>query len=237
MRDERVKEGVIAIVPAAGAGKRFGDGTNKPFETLGGKPLMLWAVETLGSLPEVAEIIPVIKEDHMESAAELFERCNVRKVKRIAPGGRERQDSVFHGLNLVEGNESIVLVHDGARPLIEPHIVKYALGELKDCDGVVVGVPVKDTIKEVSDGLVVKTLRRDLLWAVQTPQIFRYETIRHAYEKAFADSFSSTDDSALVERYGGKVKVVMGSYTNIKITTPGDLLIAEQFLRMRAEKA
>lgn len=232
-----MKEKVIAIVPAAGVGKRFGDGADKPFRMLGHKPLMLWAVETLASLPEIAEIIPVIKEDRMESAIELFERYNVRKVKRIAPGGKERQDSVFHGLNLVEGDRCVVLVHDGARPLIEPHIIQYAIGELKDCDGVVVGVPAKDTIKEVADGFVVNTLRRDLLWTVQTPQIFRYETIRHAYEKAFEDSFSSTDDSALVERYGGKVKVVPGSYRNIKVTTPGDLLIAEQFLGVEEEKA
>lgn len=232
-----MKEKVVAIVPAAGVGRRFGDGTNKPFETLGDKPLMLWAVETLGSLSEIKEIIPVVKEDHMESAAELFELYSVQKIKRIAPGGRERQDSVFHGLNLVEDKKSVVLVHDGVRPLIEPHIVRYALRELKDCDGVVVGVPVKDTIKEVTDGVVKKTLRRDVLWAVQTPQIFRYETIRDAYERAVADSFSSTDESALVERYGGKVKVVMGSYTNIKITTPGDLLIAEQFLKMRVSNA
>ena len=232
-----MKERVIAIVPAAGVGKRFGAGTNKPFELLGGKPLMLWAIETLGGLPEIAEIIPVIKEDQMESAAELFERHNVRKVRKIAPGGRERQDSVFHGLNLVEDRKSVVLIHDAARPLIEPHIVQYALRELKDCAGVVVGVPVKDTIKEVTDGVVVKTLRRDLLWAVQTPQIFRYETLRHAYEQASGDSFYSTDDSALVEHYGGRVKMVTGSYTNIKITTSGDLMVAEQFLKMRAEKA
>jgi 2-C-methyl-D-erythritol 4-phosphate cytidylyltransferase len=232
-----VKEGIIAIVPSAGVGKRFGDGTNKPFELLGGKPLMLWAIETLGSLPEITEIIPVVKEDNMESAAELFELYNVRKVKRIAPGGRERQDSVYHGINLVEDKRSVVLVHDGARPLIEPHVVRYALKELKDCDGVVVGVPVKDTIKEVRDGIIRKTLQRDVLWAVQTPQIFRYGTILQAYERAAGDSFSSTDDSSLVEQYGGKVKMVMGSYTNIKITTPGDLLIAEQFLRMRMDKA
>ncbi len=232
-----VKENVVAIVPCAGVGKRFGADTNKPFEMLGGKPLMLWAIQTLGGLGEITEIIPVVKEDSMESAAELFESYNVQKVKRIAPGGRERQDSVYHGLNLVEDKRAVVLVHDGVRPLIEPHVVRYALKELKDCDGVVVGVPVKDTIKDVRDGVVRKTLQRDVLWAVQTPQIFRYGTILQAYEKAAVDGFSATDDSSLVEQFGGKVKMVTGSYTNIKITTPGDLLIAEQFLIMRAEKA
>ena len=227
----------MAIVPAAGVGKRFGEGTNKPFELLAGKPLMLWAIETLEGLPEVAEIIPVVKEDHMERAVELFERHNISKVKRIAPGGRERRDSVFHGINLIEDGKSVVLIHDGARPLTEPHVVQYALRELKDCDGVVVGVPVKDTIKEVADGVVTTTLQRDKLWAVQTPQIFFYETLRRAYERAAVDLFYSTDDSALVERYGGIIKVVMGSYTNIKITTPGDMLVAEQFLSMRADRS
>jgi 2-C-methyl-D-erythritol 4-phosphate cytidylyltransferase len=196
----------------------------------------LWALETLGTMSEIEEIIPVLKESDMNHAVELFERYEIPKVKKIAPGGRERQDSVFHGLNLVEDKKCTVLVHDGARPLIEPHVIRCAISQLEDCDGVVVGVPLKDTVKEAVEGFVQKTLRRESLWAVQTPQIFPYEGIYRAYEKAAGESFYSTDDSALVERYGGRIKVVMGSYTNIKITTPGDLKIAELFLEMRKER-
>jgi 2-C-methyl-D-erythritol 4-phosphate cytidylyltransferase len=228
-----VEDRIVAIVPAAGVGKRFGDGTNKSLVTLGDKPLLLWALETLSSLPEIAEIIPVLKESDMNHALELFERYKIPKVKRIAPGGRERQDSVFHGLSLVEDKKGVILVHDGARPLIGTDIIRSAISQFKDCDGVVVGVPVKDTVKEVLEGNVQKTLKRESLWSIQTPQIFTYEELYNAYEKAMRESFYSTDDSALVERYGGKIKVVMGSYTNIKITTPEDLRVAELFLGVR----
>lgn len=228
-----MRDGVVAIVPAAGIGKRFGEGTNKSLVTLGGKPLLLWALETISSLPEIKEIIPVLKESDMNHALELFERYKIPKVKRIAPGGKERQDSVFHGLSLVEEKKCVVLVHDGARPLIQADIIRSAIGQLGGCDGVVVGVPVKDTVKEVLGGNVNKTLKRELLWSIQTPQIFPYEIICSAYEKAMRESFYSTDDSALVEKYGGQIRVVMGSYTNIKITTPEDLKVAELFLGMR----
>ncbi len=230
-----MKQGIIAVVPSAGIGKRFGGKTCKTFVTLGGKPLFLWALDALSAAREVKEIIPVIKEDDMEYALDLFEKYSIPKIKRIAPGGAERQDSVYHGLNLIEDDRCIVLVHDGVRPLLEPSVITVAAKQLTDCDGVVVGVPVKDTIKEAVEGKVKKTLARERLWSVQTPQMFPYKTIREAYGRAMKESFYSTDDSALVEKYGGTIKVVMGSYTNIKVTTPEDLEIAELFLRMRGQ--
>lgn len=231
-----MKEKVIAIVPAAGIGKRFGGGANKPFLKLGGKPLLIWALEVLESLPEVKEIIPVLKDGDMELGVGILEEYRISKVRRIAPGGSDRQDSVFHGLKLADGGKGIILVHDGVRPLIEPLIVQEAVRQLQSADGVVVGVPVKDTIKEVGNGEVKHTLKRETLWAVQTPQVFRYETIYTAYEKAARESYCATDDSALVERYGGRIKMVMGSYSNIKITTPEDLKIAEMLLEMREKR-
>ena len=228
-----MKERVVAIVPAAGTGERFGKGTNKPFADLGNKPLIIWAVETLQNMPEITEIIPVVKEQDIKLCKRLFEEYSLTKIKRIAPGGRERQDSVFHGLSLIHDKDSVVLIHDGVRPLIEPSVIQNALQQLNGCDGIVIGVPLKDTVKEVRDGVVRNTPRRDLLWAVQTPQIFYYRALYDAYEKAIADSFYTTDDSALVEKNGGRIKVVQGSYTNIKVTTPEDLLIAEIFLKMK----
>src|SRR3990172_1578250 len=228
-----MKEQVVAIVPAAGRGERLGKGTNKPFAVLGSKPLIIWAVEALQGLPEITEIIPVVKEAEIGLCSRLFEEHSVTKIRRIAPGGRERQDSVFHGLSLIHDKDSVVLVHDGVRPLIEPSVIKEALQQLPGFDGVVVGAPLKDTVKEVRDGIVRNTPKRDLFWAVQTPQIFYYQALYDAYEKAMADSFYATDDSALVERNGGRIKVVRGSYTNIKVTTPEDLLIAEIFLKMK----
>jgi 2-C-methyl-D-erythritol 4-phosphate cytidylyltransferase len=230
-----MKDRIIAVVPSAGIGKRFGEKARKTFVTLGGKPLLLWALETLSAAPEVREIIPVIKEEDMEYALDLFEQYCIPKIKRIAPGGQERQDSVYHGINLIEDKNCIVMVHDGVRPLIEPAVITAAARQLKNCDGVVAAVPVKDTIKEAAEGEVIQTLARDRLWAVQTPQIFHCETIRNAYSRAMKESFYSTDDSALVEKYGGRIKVVMGSYTNIKVTTPEDLQVAELFLSMREQ--
>lgn len=226
----------VAVVPAAGTGKRLGPGTNKPYEKIFGKPLIIWTLEILEASPMIREIIPVIKESDMEYAVELFHQYRLSKVRRIAPGGKERQHSVLHGLRLVDDKEDIIIIHDGVRPFIEERMICEALGLLKDCDGVVVGVPVKDTVKEVQDGQVVGTMNRERVWAVQTPQIFRCGTILSAYEKASEESFSSTDDSALVERYGGRIKVVNGSYANIKITTPEDLIIAESFFKLRVQR-
>lgn len=241
MRQAQRQEKVIAIVPAAGMGKRFGPGTKKPFQNLSAKPLIVWSLEALESVNEIEEIIPVLMKEDMEYGQRVFEEYGLRKVKMIAPGGKERQDSVYNGLRLIDDKKSIVLIHDGVRPLIEKELVRKGIMELRTSretspkkgesfDGVVLGVPVKDTIKELEAGFIRKTLKRESLWAIQTPQIFPLRKILDAYEKAAKEDFYSTDDSALLERYGGKVKVVAGSYRNIKITTPEDLEIAEFLL-------
>lgn len=229
---------VAAIVPAAGSGKRFGHGGNKPFQMLRGKPLIIWALEALQSVDGIKELIPVFKKDEMEQGLDLIEVYRITKVSRIASGGKERQDSVYAGLELVDGDKTdAVLIHDSVRPLIEKSIVEETIKQLNGFDGVIVGVPLKDTVKEAEAGIVKKTLKRESLWAVQTPQVFRHASLIEAYKKAMAGKFYSTDDSAIVERYGGKVKVIMGSYTNIKITTPEDLDIAEMFLKEREKFA
>jgi 2-C-methyl-D-erythritol 4-phosphate cytidylyltransferase len=249
MKKSPSKNKVVAIVPAAGLGKRFGPGTNKSLQTLGGKELLVWSLEVLSAVADIAEIIPVLKAEDMGHGKRIFDEYGISKIKRIAPGGRERQDSVFNGLQLIEDKNSVVLIHDGVRPLIEKTLIEAALRELvippspplekggrggfvsknsdNGIDGIVLGVPLKDTIKEAEDGIITKTLRRGSLWAIQTPQIFPYKIISSAYSKAMKEEFYSTDDSALVERYGGRIKVVMGSYRNIKITTPDDLDYAE----------
>lgn len=241
-----MKDKIKAIVPAAGLGRRFGTGVNKPFQILDGKPLIVWSLQALDSVEEIDEIIPVLRESDSEKTLEVFEQYELFKIKKIAPGGKERQDSVYNGLKLIEGQDNAVLIHDGVRPFIEKNLIKNAIkellisnypslekggrGKLKSYDGVIVGVPVKDTIKEAEGEIIIRTLRRDSLWAIQTPQVFYFRAIFSAYEKAIKEQFYSTDDAALVERYGGKIKVIMGSYGNIKITTPEDLAAAEYFL-------
>ncbi len=232
---ERNVQHVIAVIPAAGLSKRFGEGINKPFLKLGGKPLIIWPLHILDSIPAIKEIIPVLKNEDMEYGREIFKRYRIKKIKKIAVGGKERQDSVYNGLKLIEEKNSIVVIHDGARPLIEKDLIESAIEEFFSqdkgadlfIDGIIFAVPPKDTIKEAKNGIVKKTLKRDNLWSVQTPQIFHYKTIFSVYTKAIKERFYSTDDAALVERYGGNVKVLMGSYRNIKITTPEDLYFAE----------
>ena len=228
-----MKQSIVAIVPAAGLGVRFGPGTNKPFHTLLGKPLIIWSLEVFEKIPEIREIIPVLKEPDLETGVALFEQYRLWKVRRIAPGGKERQDSVYNGLRLIKGAADMVLIHDGARPLVDSSMVRDALGGIPGVDGVVAGVPVKDTLKEVENSLVKRTLKRERLRAVQTPQLFLYDSLMRAYERAMEERFYATDDAALVERNGGKVKVVRGSYANIKVTTAEDIPIAEQLLRER----
>jgi 2-C-methyl-D-erythritol 4-phosphate cytidylyltransferase len=242
MKDLQTAYKVVAIVPAAGLGKRFGQGTNKPFQTLGGKPLIIWSLKTLEAVEAVCEIIPLLKPEDMEFGQRLLEEEGFLKIKRIAAGGKERQDSVYNGLKHMEDNNSIVLIHDGVRPLIRPHLVEELIKQMSDairnreeCDGIIPGVPVKDTIKETEDGFVRKTLRRGSLWAVQTPQAFPCKKILRAYDEAAREGYYATDDAALIERYGGTVKVIMGSYTNIKITTPEDLVVAEALLKMNVQ--
>ena len=226
---------VVAIVPAAGIGKRFGEDRNKPFETLGGKPVIVWALEALEKMAEVREIIPVLKESDIEAGMELFDTYRISKIRRVAPGGRERQDSVFNAIHVIREKAPVVLIHDGVRPLLDARDVRRALTALSGCDGVVVAVPPKDTIKEIAGDIVKQTLKRDTLVAVQTPQVFLYQPLLDAYERAIKESFYATDDSAIVEWNGGRIRVVTGGYTNIKVTTPEDLVVAEAFLKMRGE--
>jgi 2-C-methyl-D-erythritol 4-phosphate cytidylyltransferase len=230
-----VQRKVVAIVPAAGLGKRFGKGRNKPFEMLGGKPVIVWALEALEKMAEIREIIPVLKESDMLAGMELFETYRISKIRLAVPGGRERQDSVFKALQVIEEKEPVVLIHDGVRPLLDARVVRSALTALSGCDGVVIAVPPKDTIKEIAGGIVRQTLKREALVAVQTPQVFRYKPLLDAYERAMQESFYATDDAAIVEWNGGRIRVVTGGYMNIKVTTPEDLLVAEAFLKMRRQ--
>jgi 2-C-methyl-D-erythritol 4-phosphate cytidylyltransferase len=176
---------IAAIVPAAGLGRRFGEEKNKSLYEVMGKPLVVWALQALQSVVEIGEIIPVVKEEDLKAAADMVERYKIAKVRRIVPGGKERQDSVYNGLRALDNETSIVVIHDGARPLVDGLLIRNCISELDSFDGIVAGVPVKDTIKEVKgkgheaeerdDGLIVKrTLDRNLLWAVKTPQTFHY---------------------------------------------------------------
>jgi len=228
-----MKQKVIAIIPAAGAGRRFGHRMNKAFYEILGKPILIWVLGCFQDSRVISEIIPVLSETDMEKGLALIEEYGISKVKKIAPGGRERQDSVYHALKLVADRSATVIIHDGVRPLINDELIRRAVEALGKHDGAVCAVKVKDTIKETEGDRVTRTLERKNLVAVQTPQVFRARTLTAAYEKIKESGMNFTDDAAVVEYAGGKIVTVDGAYTNIKVTTPEDALVAEVFLKAR----
>lgn len=231
------KNKIAAVVPAAGLGRRFGTGKNKPMYELLGRPLVVWVLDAIQLVEEVSEIVLVVKEADMEIAHDLAERYKFAKVRRIVPGGKERQDSVYNGLRALDEDTFTVVIHDGARPLVDGRLIKYSLACLEGFDGVVAGVPVKDTIKSVKDKALIvnETLDRSTLWAIQTPQTFNYAKIMEAHRLARTEGFYATDDAALIERCGGSIRIIEGSYQNLKITTMEDISIAEKYLSVRRE--
>ncbi|MFQ5900593.1 MAG: 2-C-methyl-D-erythritol 4-phosphate cytidylyltransferase [Thermodesulfobacteriota bacterium] len=228
---------VVAIIPTAGKGKRMGANISKQYLFLLGRPVLAHTVRVFEESKKIDSIVLVVhKGDEGYCKREIVEKFGFRKVTHILAGGRERQDSVRAGLNVVDPDCELVIIHDGVRPLIFPEIITESINAAKKFGASVVAVPVKDTVKEVSkEGTIHCTLPRENLWMVQTPQVFRYDIIREAHAKAHTNGFLSTDDSALVEKFGNKVCIVEGSYENIKLTTQEDMMIAEVLMEARRE--
>ena len=226
---------VIALVPAAGMGKRMGAEINKQYLLLAGKPILAHTLQVFQDTPFIDDIYVIIPAAEIPYCQEhVVERHGLTKVRRIVPGGAERQYSVMNGLQAAAGagDDDVVLIHDGVRPFVPPRVLERAVEVAKVHDGALVAVPAKDTVKVVVDGIVRATPPREDLWLAQTPQAFRYPVIRAAHEIAAAERYLGTDDASLVERLGKEIHIVMGDYRNIKITTPEDLILAEAFLRM-----
>ena len=222
------------VIVAAGTGSRMNMGINKQFIKLEGKEIIAYTIEKFYNNSNIEDIVVVVKEDESEFfKKEILDKYNFKNVK-IAYGGNERQDSVYNGLKLLDEKCDVVLIHDGARPFVSDKIIDKSIEEAKEHKAIVVGVPVKDTIKVIdNDKNIVDTPNRSVLWAVQTPQTFDYNILIDAYKDAFKNKFYGTDDAMLVERIGYKVKMLEGSYNNIKITTQEDLNIGSQILRVQ----
>lgn len=228
---------VIALVPAAGMGKRMGADINKQYLLLAGKPIVAHTIQVMEDAPFIDDIYVIVPEAEIPYCREhVVERHSLSKVRRIVAGGAERQHSVLNGLRALAGasDKDVVLIHDGVRPFISPAILKRSVETASIRDGALVAVPVKDTVKVVSEGIVRETPPRETLWLAQTPQAFPYSVIMAAHEIAEAERYLGTDDASLVEWMGKEVHIVMGDYRNIKITTPEDLVLAEAFLREKA---
>lgn len=225
----RSHSNVGVIILAAGSSTRM-SGIDKMFIPLHGQPLISYSLNVFHDLPLVNSIVLCMSRRNVEQGRRLVESSGWSKVTRVTLGGDRRQDSVRIGLEHMDDVDWVV-VHDGARPFTSSDMISRGIEEAKQTGAAVAAVPVKDTIKVVSDdNIVVETPDRDRLWASQTPQIFRRELLARAHESV---SENVTDDAAMVERIGGRVRLFMGSYENIKVTTTEDLAIAEAILSGR----
>ncbi|SFA48524.1 2-C-methyl-D-erythritol 4-phosphate cytidylyltransferase [Parageobacillus thermantarcticus] len=217
------------VIPAAGQGKRMKAGMNKQLMELQNEPLIVRTLKVFENDEWCRGIIVVINEAERTQFEQLFSRFHIKKITAIVGGGKERQHSVYNGLQAIK-NSDIVLIHDGARPFVTIELIHQLVNEAKEHGAAIPAVRVKDTVKKVRGQFVEETVERSSLWAVQTPQAFHVSLALRAHEQAQKDGYIGTDDASLVERIGGKVKIVEGDYRNIKLTTPDDLLFAEAIL-------
>lgn len=222
---------VEAIVVAAGAGTRMRQKTKKPYLLLRGEPLLIHTLRALRRCGAIGRFVVVTADEDRVFAAEMILRFFSDMPFTVVAGGEERQDSVRCGLAGISRETEIVLVHDAARPFVSAEECMRVIEAARQAGAATLGTPVKDTIKEVAAGKILRTLPRENLMAVQTPQGFRAELLREAHRQAAEKGFRGTDDAGLVEWMGRPVALVPGSYRNMKITTPEDLLIAETFLK------
>lgn len=222
-----------AIVLAAGQGKRMNSKVQKQFLLIKGKPVLYYSLSCFQNSREIEEIIVVTGKDSINFCKqEIIEAYGFSKVKAVIAGGRERYDSVYAGLCACEDSD-YVFIHDGARPFLTEDMIRRGKEAVLASGACVIGMPSKDTIKIADEnGMVASTPSRSLVWNIQTPQIFSYTAIREAYERARQQNMADiTDDAMVMERFGNmKIKLVEGTYENIKITTPEDILVAEKIL-------
>ena len=222
-------EPTAAILVAAGRGRRLG-AVPKPFLTLGGRTVLERALRAVVDPAEVHAAVVVVPPDHIAAARTLA--AAFPKVGAVVPGGEERQDSVAAGLAVVPQAEWVV-VHDAARPLASADLVRRVLQAARETGAATAALPARDTVKVVTEGVVRQTLDRETIWLTQTPQAFRASLLRAAHERAARQGVRATDDAALVEAFGGTVRVAEGEVLNLKVTTPEDLALAEAVVRQQ----
>ncbi len=228
-----MSKSVVAVVPAAGLGTRMGGTARKQYLTLGGIPLLVLSLKVFQQIPAIREIIlSVPKDDQDYCWREIVKPFGLEKVTQIVAGGARRQDSVRHGLFAITEPPELVLVHDGVRPFIQEDMVTQSIARAEQTGAAVVAMPIHDTVKRVDTShMIQETLKREELWHIQTPQVFRYDWLCEGHRQAEREHWNVTDDAALIERKGYPVSVVEGSCFNIKITKPDDLIFGEAILK------
>ena len=219
----------IAIIAAAGRGMRMGgDAQAKQFRELGGTPIIIHTLKRFEQCATIGQLVVVVPGSDVSEFIALAGRYRLSKLARVVAGGRTRTETVWRGLQAIRAaTAEVVAVHDGVRPFVTPEEIDRTVRAAQTGGAAILALPVTDTIKEVCDGRVTRTLERATLWHAQTPQCFRYDLLRRAYEQAIAENIEVTDDSALVERLGAIVAVIEGDARNIKITRPEDIALAE----------
>lgn len=234
---KNIKGRVVAIILSAGSGTRMGN-RKKTYLKILGAPVLVHAIMPFESSRLVDDIILVVSAgDEERCLKDIVIKYGLKKIRAIVTGGAERQHSVANGIKAIAASASIIAVHDGARPLVTRRIVEETIIAAKLHGCAIAAVPVKDTIKSVKNMTVVKTLPRETLFIVQTPQAFKASILKAAHEAAIRKKTITTDESSLVELIGKKVRIVEGSYENLKITTSEDLHVAEEILRARGVKS
>ena len=229
---------VTAILPAAGLGTRMGAETLKQFLELDGVPVLIFTLRRLAACPAITDFIVATRADEVDSVAARIARENLGRPVRVVRGGDTRQDSVANALTEVPDNADLILVHDAVRPLVTRDQIERVIAEALSCDAAILGIPAMDTVKEVKRAslpadvaLITATIPRERVVLAQTPQVFRAALLLEAFARARQDGISASDEAGLVERLGRDVHVVVGSERNLKITRPGDMQLAEFYLR------
>ena len=228
---------VSCIVLAAGAGRRMGHEENKIFIKLGSKSIIQWTLSHINQVKDIDEVILVVADGEASYMNQHIESLQLSKSIQIIQGGKERQDSVYAGLQAISDDTDIILVHDGARPLANPDLFDSVIKGARIHGAVTIGVPSTDTIKRVDiDGQVLETLNRNELMNIQTPQGFLKDIFKEAQETAKRDAYLGTDDVSLVEYIGKDVYILDGDYENIKVTTPNDIAVAKRYLGIKEQR-
>ena len=218
------------IILAAGSGKRMMADRNKILLDLGDRPIIAHTIAKFYNQPRIRKIILAIREEDRVQIDSIIAAYGFEDLVKVV-GGAERKDSIYNCMGVLSDDTHILLIHDGARPFVDEDTITRSILETIECGATCVGVPSKDTVKIVDqEGIILDTPDRSQVWCAQTPQTFSFDLIREAHTRAMQESFLGTDDASLVERYGHKVKMIMGSYMNNKITTPEDIKQARYIL-------
>ena len=220
----------IALITAAGKGRRMQSSIPKQYLSLGGEPILARTVQVFEECPAVDGIYIIVPPDQLDMVQEaIVEKYHFKKVLKLVRGGKNRQQSVWNGLRAIRSECSIVVVHDGVRPFVNRQMIEQSIEEAGKHGSAVVAVPAKDTVKRAVKGKKIQTLPREEIWLAQTPQSFQFPLLMKAYQKAYLEDVLGTDDAFLVERLGNPITLVQGDYANVKITTPEDLTFAEAY--------